>query len=212
MKKLIFLTFLVCIGISVCAQTKDRISVEVNYGLNGNFFVRGYNENVRPPAKAFYKKNFLGTIGGLEIKYNLSPYSSLNLGYAKSMNKREVSFDNGSNVLIKYFDIHHINHFFQLSFERSLTKKLCNIRWQGGIYYIRSIQQEVDVSPSGALFLQRDFKNNGLEEAGVFIGAHYLKSIDTKFDIGVRTRAYYTVSTASFEAIALTPTLTYHFK
>jgi hypothetical protein len=163
------------------------------------------------PVKLFYKKNFIGSIGGFEVKYNLTAKSSINLAYAKSVNKREINYDNGVNATILYFNITHTNHFYQLSYEQSISKKLRNIKIHGGLFYLGMNQQEVDVSPFGVLFEERDFKHNKLEEGGVFIGFHYFKKIDTKFDLGIKGRVYYLISTSSFEAITLTPTLTYHF-
>ncbi len=211
MKRLILFGLLV-IQISILqAQTKKRISLEVHYGLNGNFFVRSYNETIPPPAKLFYKKDFIGTIGGIEVKYNLTTNSSINLAYAKSVNKREISYDNGFNTTILYFNISHTNHFYQLFYETAISKKTKSFKLHGGIYYLRMNQQEVDVSPAGVLFEERDFKHYKLEEGGAFFGVHFSKKIDTKFDFGIKSRVYYTISTASFEAITLTPTLTYHF-
>ena len=54
-------------------QKNSKLSIEVNYGLNGNFFVRSYDELGGPSDKEyFYKKDFLGTIGGIELKYQLN--------------------------------------------------------------------------------------------------------------------------------------------
>lgn len=211
MKRLILLCLVVIQISSLQAQTKKRISLEVHYGLNGNFFVRSYNETIPPPAKLFYKKNFIGTAAGFEVKYNLTTKSSINLAYTKSVNKREINYDNGFNATILYFNISHTNHFYQLFYETAISKKIKSFKIHGGIYYLRMNQQEVDVSPAGVLFEERDFKHYKLEEGGVFLGFHYLKKIDTKFDLGIKSRVYYTISTSSFEAITLTPSLTYHF-
>ncbi len=211
MKRLI-LFCLVVIQISILqAQTKKRISIEINYGLNGNFFVRSYDETAPSPVVRFLKKNFIGSIGGIEVKYNLSATSSVNLAYAKSVNKREINYDNGVNATILYFNISHINHFYQLFYETAISKKINGLRLQGGIYYLGMNQQEIDASPGGVSFEERDFKHNKLEEGGAFLGFQFLKKIDTKFDLGIKSRVYYTISTTSFEAITLTPSLTYHF-
>ena len=46
-----------------------KISIEVNYGLQGNFSVRGYKERNTPGISYdFLKKNFLGSMGGIEVK------------------------------------------------------------------------------------------------------------------------------------------------
>ena len=82
-----------------------------------------------------------------------------------------------------------------------------------GKFYLRSIQQEVEIGnfANYILFDERKYKNNKLEEGGVFTGFHYSKPIDTKFELGIKTRVYYLISTGSFEAVTLTPTLTYFF-
>lgn len=49
------------------AQKEEKLAIEINYGLNGNFFVRSYDELGGPPVKRFFNKNFIGSIGGLEI-------------------------------------------------------------------------------------------------------------------------------------------------
>ena len=44
-----------------------------------------------------------------------------------------------------------------------------------------------------------------------FLGVQFSKYIDTKFELGVRTRIYYLISTVDFNNVTLTPVLTYHF-
>jgi hypothetical protein len=211
MKRLILFSLVVTQISILQAQTKNRISLEINYGLNGNFFVRSYDETAPPPVKRFLKKEFIGNVGGFEVKYNLTAKSSINLAYAKSVNKREINYDNGVNTSILYFNISHVNHFYQLFYETTFSKKIKYLKLHGGVFYLRMNQQEVDASLVGVSFEERDFKHYKLEEGGAFLGFQFLKKIDTKFDLGIRSRVYYTISTSSFEAITLTPTLTYHF-
>ncbi len=196
---------------SLYAQTKKRISIGVNYGLNGNFFVRSYDESAPAPVMRFLNKNFVGSMGGAEVKYNFTANRSINLAYAKSVNKREIDYTNGINASILYFNISHTNHFYQLFYETTLFKKIKHFKIHGGLFYLRMNQQEVDASPGGVSFQERDFKHYNLEEGGAFLGIHFFKKIDTKFDLGIRSSVYYTISVTSFEAITLTPTLTYHF-
>lgn len=73
-------------------------------------------------------------------------------------------------------------------------------------------QQEIEVDPYSANLEERDFEHNRLEEAGIFAGLQYAWKIDTKFDLGIKSTLYYTVSVNMLESITLTPTLTYHFQ
>lgn len=207
MRNVLLALSFVCSNVFAEAQKLNKISIEASYGLTGNLFVINYPENAPPPIVQFYKKNFIGSIGGVELKYKLSNKSNIGLGYLKSVNKREINY-NSQNISIVDFNISHTNYFFQFFYERKTFK---DIHVQGGLFYLRSNQQEIDASPFGVGLEERNYKNSKLEEGGVFLGFHYSKKIDTKFDLGIKSRVYYLLSTSSFEAVTLTPTLTYHF-
>ncbi len=198
-------------------QKNSNLSVEVNYGLNGNFFVRSYDELGGPSDKKyFYKKDFLGTIGGVELKYQLNESSTLNVGYARSINKGEKNYSgavNGVDVFINNFNIRHTNDFYQLAYERRFKKSNPLFNYHLGIVLANMQQQEIQLeSFSNQIIIdERNFKNSRLQEAGVFGGIHLIKKIDTKFYAGLRVRAYYLVSVQTLEAIVLTPTLSYRF-
>ena len=213
-RKLLIVPFLICSTI-IFAQKEKKMAIEINYGLNGNFFVTNYDEVGGPPAKRFLNKNFIGSIGGLEMAYAVGKKSRLGLAYAKSRNSKEIDYSgNIFPVAIINFQITHINKFFQLFYDRSFSKKISGLNYQIGLFYLRMNQQEIEIADQlngGILVEERNYKTNKLEEGGLFIGFQYLKKIDTKFDLGIKSRVYYTISTNSFEAITLTPTLTYHF-
>jgi hypothetical protein len=197
------------------AQKEKKFSLEINYGLNGNFFVRSYDEVGGPPAKRFLNKNFIGTIGGVEMAYALNKKSHLGLAFAVSKNNKEINYTgNVIPVTIINFHISHINKFFQFYYSRNLSKKIPGLAIETGLFYLRMNQQEVEIEDrinGGVLVEERNYKNSKLEEGGIFLGFHYSKKIDTKFDLGIKSRGYYLISTSTFEAITLTPTLTYHF-
>lgn len=213
MKLLIFLLSLS--PFALFAQKKNKFSFEINYGLNGNFFVRSYEEQAPPfPVTEISKKNFIGTVGGIELKYKVTKRASWGFGFAKSSNQKAINYSsnvNGVVLSIKDFDIKHVNHFYQLFYEREIIKKIPALKSQIGLFYLRPQQQEVSISRNGFLFEQRNFKNSYLEEGGIFVGLHYSKKIDTKFELGVKSRVYYLISTNSIEAVTFTPTLTYLF-
>ena len=202
---------------SVClfAQKEKKLSLEINYGLNGNFFVRSYDEVNGPPAKRFLNKNFIGTIGGVEMAYALNKKSYLGLAFAVSRNSKEINYT--GNVIplsIINFHISHINKFFQFYYARKVSRKVPGLACEAGLFYLRMNQQEVEIEDrlnGGALIEERNYKSYKLEEGGTFIGFHYSKKIDTKFDLGIKSRVYFLISTGTFEAVTLTPTLTYHF-
>jgi len=212
MRKIIF-QICVCIFpfASSMSQENGRFALSANFGLNGSFFVRSYPEN--GPGIEFYKKNFIGTSGGAEIKYRLNKRSFLTLGYMQSANKKAVDFygtNNGISLDIINFNIRHIEHIFYAGYERSLFKRNPGFKIQGGIYYVVPKQQEIELIGNSINIWERS-KNFGLEELGIFIGFQYSRKIDTHFELGIQTRLFYEFTSNIFSQVTLTPTLTYHF-
>ncbi|MGZ8544597.1 MAG: hypothetical protein ACXWV0_04840 [Flavisolibacter sp.] len=213
---ILFILLAFCLNITN-AQTNSRLSLEINYGLNGNFFVGSYDEQGGPQGKTyFFNKDFIGTIAGIELTYQLNDRSRLGLAYARSINKETINFDgtvSGVDVIIRDFQIRHINNFYQLFYDRSFSRKLPALHYQGGIFYLRMAQQELEIANfmNAVNMDERNYKNSRLEEGGVFAGLHFSKYIDKKFELGIKSRVYFLASTGTFEAVTLTPTLTYHF-
>jgi hypothetical protein len=76
------------------SQTKPKLSLEINYGLFGNFFVRGFDELGGPANKQyFYLKDFIGTSSGISGRISISKKSSLFLEYTRTVNagKKTIS-------------------------------------------------------------------------------------------------------------------------
>lgn len=209
MKQLILLYFSLTLILMLKAQKNERFSFGVNYGLNGNFFVINYPENAPPPITPFYKKKFLGTIGGIEGRYNLSSRSSFGLEFSKSNNKKLVNYYNGSNAGFRDFNINHTNYFYAFDYERAIEKKKNKFSFQFGLYYLRMKMQEVDFTPIGVIADERNFENSNLEDGGLLFGVNYFRKIDTKLEFGVKSKIYYNLGTISFEAITITPSLRY---
>ncbi len=212
MKSILYI-FSIVISIQISAQTKSRFSAEINYGVQGNYFVRSYNEIGRPDGTAFLNKNFIGTIGGAEIIYRATNMASWGLAFSKSTNTRSVTYNtriNGVDVYIGDFDIKHENRFYQLFYQRKFSKKLPSLSYEIGLFYVRFQQQEINIG-SGVLFNQRNWKSSKLEEGGAFVGIKFEKYIDKKIALGIKSRLYYIITADQLESITLTPTLTYHF-
>jgi hypothetical protein len=211
--KSIMCIFAIVFAVQIKAQTKSRFSAEINYGIQGNYFVRSYNEIGRPDGTAFLNKNFIGTIGGAEILYRATNMASWGIAFSKSTNTRNVSYStriNGVSVSIGDFDLKHENRFYQLFYQRKFAKKLPSLTYEIGLFYVRFQQQEVSIGNSVS-FGQRNWKNSKLEEGGAFVGFKFEKYIDKKIALGIKSRVYYIITADQLESITLTPTLTYHF-
>jgi hypothetical protein len=198
------------------SQINSRFSIKICYGISGNFFVRSYDEQGGPANKTyFYKKNFIGTISGISATIKLDNYSSIFIEYNRSVNNGRKNYAgslNGVDIYILDFQLRHINNFYLIGYELFLNK-LKNIKADVGGVLIYDVGQTINIEnwDNYLSIEQNDFKNSKSVQGGVFLGFEYLKKLDTKFSLGLKTRGYYLISTSSFEAITLTPTLTYHF-
>ena len=210
-----FFLLLFTIAFSNLTYSQKKLSIESNYGINGNFFVRSYDETSRPFVKKFYKKNFIGSIAGIELKYQTGKSSNIGLAYSRSRNSKEINFY-GTVLPVAIIDYHisHINNYYMFYYERLFSKKTNGFMYHIGLVYQRGSQQEIDLGDlvnGGASFDERNYKNSRLEEGGFVFGLQYSKFIDTRFELGIKTRGYFLVSTGSFDLIVLTPAPTYHF-
>ena len=189
----------------------------MNYGLTGNFFVRDYDEAYSPSYyhKYFYKKNFIGTVAGVYADYRISSKSYIFVEYSRSINSGKKNYykdANGTEISISDFKIRHINNFYHLGYGYEIKKKTFILKPEIGIMEIYDSKQTITMDDVNSIQIdESNFKNSNSVEGGVFLGLGCTKKIDTKFDLGIKARIYYLISTNSLEAVTLTPTLTYHF-
>lgn len=217
MKKIFIILSLQFFSGLIFSQTKpSKVTFEINYGLNANFFVKSYEEENNGPANKtyFYKKNLIGTTVGAEMRFNLDPNSSLLLGFSNNVNKSAKNYFgnfNGVDVSIEDFHISHQNQFYQFGYDGVFSKKLNRFRFNIGIVYVQMQQQEITLENFDNFIniKERNLRNSRLNEGGVFGGLSYSFKIDTKLDLGIKLKGYYLASVSSFEAITLTPTLSY---
>lgn len=191
--------------------------MQVNYGLTGNFFVRDYDETYSPSSfhKYFYSKNFIGNIAGLYAEYRVSRRSFVFIEYSRSTNTGKKNYyndANGTEIYIRDFKIRHTNNFYHLGYGLDIKMKNCVLRPDIGVMEIYDSKQTITMEDFNSIRIdESNFKNDNSVEGGVFLGLGCTKKIDTKFDLGIKARIYYLISTNSLEAVTLTPTLTYHF-
>src|SRR4051812_3106016 len=147
MKNILFSLILVFSFGTAFTQKKSKLSISINYGLNGNFFVQDYNEISPSGEVSLLKKNFIGTIAGLEVNYRVGNNSSIGLAYSRSSNKGEKNYHtiiNGVDIYVEDFNLRHINNFYQLFYERGFSRKNMDWSYHAGIFLINSAQQEIE--------------------------------------------------------------------
>lgn len=217
MKYLFFILFLFLAGNSLFAQNNSKFSIEVNYGLNGNFFVRSYDESNGPNTQInLLKKNFIGSIGGGSLKFHLGSKSTVFAEYGHSTNKGRKSYEVQSGaylIQINDFNIRHTNNLYSAGYEYSLPIKNLSFKIDGGVTLLTSSQQEIEIDNwnYNVLIDERNNHNSKLAEGGIFLGSAYNIEVGSGFEFGIKARVYYLVSTGTFEMVSLTPVLSYRF-
>lgn len=191
-----------------------RFSISINAGANGNFVSNTFNEQSGPGGhQYFYNKRFIGSAVGLSSSLRISNKLSVLLDYSRLCNTGRKSYAgslNGVDISIRDFRLRDMEHIYAVGVAWS---PLRNFAMESGICldYMSDQQILLEAADNAVTVDERNFKNSRLTEAGMFLGIHLTKQVDTKFKIGLKVRGYYLVSSANFEAITITPTLVYTF-
>lgn len=216
MQKIIMLISCVLFFYKINAQDY-KFSLEPQFGINYNFFVRGYEEGASPfYSTSFFKKKAIGSTGGANFLFNASKHSSIGIGYVRTANTRMINYQGSFiNLGIINWRIYHVNNIYQAFYRYQTQKKRHSYYTNAGLFYVRPLQQEVEISDNqfrrGVLFEERAYKRYRLEEGGAFMGLGYKYQLAKNVGIGVQSNLYFTISTNSFELLSLTPTVSFEF-
>lgn len=196
--KLLNTTFLIIFLCNILYSQKNSFSLELNYGLAGNHFVRSYGDDLN-------KKDFLGTISQIQVNYVLKNNTMLSLGYARDSHQQEKSFED-QNVKVENFSLRHNNNFYYGSHTRKIHN---NFKYHLGLFYMRPEQQEILVLNNFVWIKERDNPNNRLNEGGLLGGVSWEKQLDTKLKGGLKLTGYYIASASTYETTTLTSYISY---
>lgn len=209
-------TILIIFCSCLCFSQDSRFSLEMNYGLAGNHFVTSYEEAPFQGVTLLANKNFIGSVGQLQLNYFFSNGTSLNFGYARDNHEKERNYQtiiNGVPVMVENWAIRHNNNIYFLKHKRHIKK---DFNYHFGLFYLRPEQQEIEIHETPLPPLvevgERDHPNYNLNEAGILGGIDYEQKIDTKFIGGLHLSGYYLASTSTYETTYLTGSLAYRFQ
>ena len=185
----------------------SKFEIAANYGVAGNFFVdygREMNTNndlIEPIySEVFdefqlYQKNFVGTSGGISITYNFNNKNALAFSFDRTLNYGKYNgvpvLNNGTPVILNDIKLRHLNHFYSLTYRRSLDKKK-SFYASVGIMYIRMNQAEIKVGLSENIVIieERNYDNSNLEEGGFVFGLEKYFYKSGKFDVGIQSKVF----------------------
>jgi len=213
-------------------NSTDKISkfeLSVNYGLAGNSFVDYGEEVVKEDGNIIplysevfdefrlFQKNFIGTSGGFTITYNFNAKNALAFSFDRNMNYGKYNgsptLSNGTPIFIDDIMLRHRNHYYSLTYRRSLNKKN-DFYASLGINYLRHNQAEIKIAISNNFveIRERGYKNSKFEEGGFVLGLEKYFYTSGQFQLGVQSKIFMIISSpALVETITLAPVLRYKF-
>jgi len=164
-----------------------------------------------------YQKNFIGTSGGFTITYNFNPRNAIAFSFDRNMNYGKYNgsptLSNGTPIFIDDIVLRQRNHFYSLTYRRSLNKKN-NLYASLGINYLRHNQAEIKIAISDNFveIRERGFKNSGFEEGGFVLGLEKYLYQSGQFELGIQSKLFLLTSNPDLiETITLTPVLRFKF-
>ncbi|MBM3426828.1 MAG: hypothetical protein FJX97_07535 [Bacteroidetes bacterium] len=195
------------------AQKFDSIlsksTFSFNYGFAKDFHACCVDTNENVPILNLDDRNENGEIFGFEYSYRTKGKNEFGFGFSKQMSYKDLTQVVQTSFALINFEKYRIRgtkNFHHLVFKRYLIEE--KLIGSAGIYYLRFRDPLVEVwgnSDQTEVMLIDGIITN---EFGVFAGLEYYYSLRKNFQIGLRTRLFYTQGyDESFESFELTPVL-----
>lgn len=193
-------------------EPTGRLEIAANYGIGGNFFVTSYNE--QQPSQ-FYSKDFIGTIGGIELVWNLKDNKqAFGLSFDRSVNHGEKNISRTStnnSITVENFNLRHMNKMYGVFYKRKFKS---NVSAFLGFYLFYTYDQLLEIKDNRLVLNEISPKNQeNYAEGGFFLGADYFFFTSGNFEVGIQSKlfSYFAISEFDVEAISLTPKIRYRF-
>ncbi len=183
----------------------SRSSLSFNYGISNDF--RSYDPI---PRDYYFEMRSWGEAFGFEYLYRPDGKNEYGFGFSKQVNwgKYTAVKQNPTAVVIfEDYRIRKTKNFHYLVFKRHFIEE--KLIGSAGLYNLRSRNPHVGIyweNLDGTVILLHDAPINS--DFGAFMGLEYYHSFRKNFQVGLRTRLFYTNGySESFESFELTPVL-----
>jgi hypothetical protein len=188
----------------------SRSSLSFNYGVSNDF--RSYDPI---PRDYYFEMRSWGEAVGFEYLYRPAGKNEFGFGFSKQVNWEEytaVKQNSTAVVIFEDYRIRKTKNFHYLVFKRHFIEE--KLIGSAGLYTLRSRNPHVGIyweNLDGTVILLDDAPINS--DFGAFVGLEYYHSLRENFQVGLRTRLFYTNGyTEPFESFELTPVLRFNLK
>jgi hypothetical protein len=200
------------------AQKLDSIlsksSLSFNYGLSHDFFACCVEQNDKIPVVSLDDRKDWGEMFGFEYTYRPKGRNEFGFGFSKQVNYKNLTASVQTSFALINFEEYRIRgtkNFHYLLYKRHFIEE--KLIGAAGIYNLRFRDPFVEIwgNSDQTEFILRDDTRN--IDFGVFAGLEYYHSLRKNFQVGLRTRLFYTQGyDESFESFEFTPVLRFTLK
>ncbi|MEY2704842.1 MAG: hypothetical protein RL407_904 [Bacteroidota bacterium] len=219
MKKVIFIALVLFYAYSHgYAQKLDSIlsksTFSFNYGLSHDFFACCVDQNEKLPIKNFSDRSEIGQAFGFEYTFRPEGKNEYGFGFSKDVNFKDHTIDIQTSFALIQFDDYRIRgtkNFHYLLYKRHFIED--KLIGAVGIYNLHYRDPHVELlgnSDQTVVILSDEVT---VIDFGIFAGLEYYHALRKNFQVGLRTRLFYTQGyDESFESFELTPVLRFTLK
>lgn len=219
MKKVIWMAIVLSLSIpSVQAQKLDSIlsrsTLSFNYGLSHDFFACCVEQNDKVPVVSLDDRKDWGEMFGFEYMYRPEGRNEFGFGFSKQVNYKDLTTSVQTSFALINFEEYRIRgtkNFHYLVYKRHFIEE--KLIGAAGIYNLRFRDPFVEIwgnSDQTEVMLIDDTR---IIDFGIFAGLEYYHTLRKNFQVGLRTRLFYTQGyDESFESFELTPVLRFTLK
>ena len=215
MKKVIQIALVLFFSLShAMAQKKlDAIlsnsTISFNYGLSYDYFACCADQNNNVPITNLDDRKEWGEMFGFEYTYRPEGKNEFGFGFSKQVNSKDLNVAVQTSFALINFEEYRIRgtkNFHYLLYKRHFIEE--KLIGSAGLYNLRFRDPLVEVwgnSDQTEVMLVDDTR---IIDFGIFAGLEFYQSISKNFQVGLRSRLFYTQGyDESFESFELTPVL-----
>ena len=200
------------------AQKLDSIlsksTLSFNYGLSYDYFACCADKNDKLPIANLDDRKDWGEMFGFEYTYRPKGKNEYGFGFSKQVTYKDLTVSVQTSLALINFEEYRVRgtkNFHYLLYKRHFIEE--KLIGSAGIYNLRFRDPLVEIwgnSGQTQLMLIDGVLTN---EFGVFAGLEYYHSLRENFQVGLRTRLFYTQGyEESFESFEFTPVLRFTLK
>jgi hypothetical protein len=200
------------------AQKLDSIlsksTLSFNYGLSYDYFACCADKKNNLPITNLDDRKDWGETFGFEYTYRPVGKNEFGFGFSKQVNYKDLTVSVQTSLALINFEEYRVRgtkNFHYLLYKRHFIEE--KLIGSAGIYNLRFRDPLVEIwgnSDQTEVMLVDDTR---IIDFGVFAGLEYYHSLRKNFQVGLRTRLFYTQGyDESFESFEFTPVLRFTLK